>query len=136
MSLAFLCKKSWHTSNINNQEKVWQKEEEQKAEKRRTELLSKQMKEEREMEALRKLKGGAEGNERLTWMYSAPISATDADEYLMGKPKEADEVQDDQLKDVTSPTLFTPSAAQSLPIEPLREPRFSYSISGVRSLTP
>lgn len=94
------------------------KEEEKKQEARKTELLRKQMQEEREMEELRQLKGGAKGNERLTWMYAAPISATDADEYLMGKPKEADEVQDDQLKNVTSPSSLNPPKPPSLPLQP------------------
>lgn len=101
MSLAFLAKKSWHTANINNQERVWMAEQEKEREKKKTDLLRKQMMEEREMEDLRKMQGKAGGGEeRLSWMY-APVSVTqtDADEYLMGKPKEEDK-EDDELKKV------------------------------------
>lgn len=100
MSLAFLAKKSWHTANINNQERVWLAEQEKEREKKKTELLRKQMMEEREMEELRKMQGREGGQERLSWMY-APVSVTqtDADEYLMGKPKEEDK-GDEELKKV------------------------------------
>jgi uncharacterized protein YifE (UPF0438 family) len=59
MSLAFLAKKSWHTTNISNQEKVWLKQEEQAREKKKLELLQKQMKEEREIEEMRQASGQA-----------------------------------------------------------------------------
>ncbi len=110
MSLAFLAKKSWHTANINNQERVWLAEQEKEREKKKTELLRKQMMEEREMEELRRMQGKEGGQERLSWMY-APVSVmqTDADEYLMGKPKEEDKADDD-LKKVSLPSLvFFPS---------------------------
>jgi len=57
MSLAFLAKKSWHTTNLNNQEKVWLKQQEQEREKKRVEMLQKQLKEEREMEEMRAASG-------------------------------------------------------------------------------
>ena len=59
MSLAFLAKKSWHTTNISNQEKVWLKQQEQEREKKKLELLQKQMKEEREIEEMRQASGQA-----------------------------------------------------------------------------
>ncbi|EKX36466.1 hypothetical protein GUITHDRAFT_117357 [Guillardia theta CCMP2712] len=101
MSLAFLAKKSWHTANINNQERVWLKEQEKEREKKKTELLQKQMKEEREMEELRQLQGAGQSTQnKLTWMYAPPINVqADADEYLMGKPKE-DDKEDEDLKKV------------------------------------
>jgi hypothetical protein len=57
MSLAFLAKKSWHTTNLKNQEKVWDKQQEQEREKKRVEMLQKQLKEEREMEEMRAASG-------------------------------------------------------------------------------
>lgn len=57
MSLAFLAKKSWHTTNISNQEKVWLRQQEKEQEKKKTELLQKQMKEEREIEEMRQASG-------------------------------------------------------------------------------
>jgi hypothetical protein len=57
MSLAFLAKKSWHTTNISNQEKVWLRQQEKEQEKKKTELLQKQMKEEREIEDMRQASG-------------------------------------------------------------------------------
>jgi hypothetical protein len=95
---------------MSNQERVWMKEQEKEQEARKTELLRKQMQEEREMEELRKMKGDSSGGGRLAWMYQAPISTTDSDEYLMGKPKEADEVQDDQLKKVSPLDSLSPTS--------------------------
>ena len=108
MSLAFLAKKSWHTANINNQERVWLKEQEKEREKKKTELLQKQMKEEREMEELRQLQGAGQSTQnKLTWMYAPPINVqADADEYLMGKPKE-DDKEDEDLKKVHPRTSST-----------------------------
>lgn len=57
MSLAFLAKKSWHTTNLKNQERVWDKQQEQEREKKRVEMLQKQLKEEREMEEMRAASG-------------------------------------------------------------------------------
>jgi len=57
MSLAFLAKKSWHTTNLSNQEKVWAKQQDQEREKKKLELLQKQMKEERELEEMREASG-------------------------------------------------------------------------------
>jgi hypothetical protein len=50
--LAFLSKKSWHTKNLNNQEKVWMAEEKKAAEQRKTQELAKQIQQEREQEDL------------------------------------------------------------------------------------
>jgi hypothetical protein len=99
MSLAFLAKKSWHTTNICNQEKVWLKQQEQEREKKKLELLQKQMKEERELEDMRAASGQARPSEKLNWMYSQPINLNTDDEYLMGKMKEP-EKEDEELKKV------------------------------------
>lgn len=40
---AAVAKKSWHTANINNQEKVWLAEQEKEKEAKRLELLKKQV---------------------------------------------------------------------------------------------
>ena len=57
--LAFLGKKSWHTKNLKNVERVWIAEEREKAEQRKLEELRKQIEEEREMVELRTLQEGA-----------------------------------------------------------------------------
>ena len=101
MSLAFLAKKSWHSTNINNQEKVWLRQQEQEREKKKLELLQKQMKEEREIEEMRAAAGQARPAEKLNWMYSQPISLNTDDEYLMGKEKEPEQ-EDEELKKVVT----------------------------------
>jgi N-terminal domain of CBF1 interacting co-repressor CIR len=51
--LAFLNKKGWHPGSIQNQEKVWKREEEHLKELKKAEELRKQIAEEREKEELR-----------------------------------------------------------------------------------
>lgn len=114
MSLAFLAKKSWHTTNISNQEKVWLKQQEQEREKKKLELLQKQMKEEREMEDMRQASGQARPTEKLNWMYSQPINLNTDDEYLMGKMKEP-EKEDEELKKVLKTTKPQRASASPLP---------------------
>jgi anti-sigma28 factor (negative regulator of flagellin synthesis) len=41
--LAFLSKKSWHTKNLANQEKVWMAEQQKEAEVAKTKELAKQI---------------------------------------------------------------------------------------------
>jgi hypothetical protein len=41
--LAFLSKKSWHTKNLNNQEKVWIAEQKKEAEANKTKELARQI---------------------------------------------------------------------------------------------
>ena len=53
--LAFLGKKSWHTKNIKNVERVWIAQEKDKAEKKKMEDLQKQIVEERQMAELEQL---------------------------------------------------------------------------------
>ena len=43
MSLAFLAKKSWHTANLKNVEKVWIAEQQHKQEEKRLAELKKQI---------------------------------------------------------------------------------------------
>ena len=47
-------KKSWHPQRLDNVEKVWQREEAQKAERRRMEELRREIQEEKNMEQMRK----------------------------------------------------------------------------------
>lgn len=76
-ALQFLNKKSWHTSTIKNNEKVWLKEQEAAREKARIEELQKQLDEERKIEQIQKLEiesGRLDPAEvlkrrRLNWMY-------------------------------------------------------------------
>jgi len=55
--LAFLAKKSWHTSNLNNQERVWLAEQKAAAEEKKMKELQKQIKLEREREEFQRLAG-------------------------------------------------------------------------------
>ena len=50
-SLAFLHKKTWHTANLKNVEKVWAAEEEQKKEEQKLERWKKEREEERQRRA-------------------------------------------------------------------------------------
>ncbi|TMW56504.1 hypothetical protein Poli38472_006514 [Pythium oligandrum] len=100
MSLAFLAKKSWHTANLRNVEKVWLAEQKHAAEEKKVAELKKNIEEERQLQELRKLQA-QNGNksaavERLDWMYQGPMANTSersTEDYLLGKefkPTEAD----------------------------------------------
>jgi hypothetical protein len=69
-------------------ERVWKAEQDKEQERKKTELLRKQMMEEREMDEMRRLQGKDPSKEKLAWMYAPVGIQNDADEYLMGKPKE------------------------------------------------
>ena len=70
--LSFLSKKSWHTSNISNQEKVWIAEQKAAAEEAKLKELTQQIKLEREQEELQKITGkksSSTGDRGVDWMY-------------------------------------------------------------------
>lgn len=52
MALKFLAKKSWHTTNLKNVEKVWVAEQKATQEKKKLEELKKQIIEEQQMMVL------------------------------------------------------------------------------------
>lgn len=100
-ALQFLSKKSWHTSTIRNNEKVWLKEQEAAKEKARIAELQKQLEEERKLEEIQRLEiesGRLDPSEvlkrrRLNWMYEQGPSNNDAE----GKEKEKEKERDDML---------------------------------------
>ena len=55
MSLKFLAKKSWHTTTINNVERVWIAEQKAEKEGKKLAELQKQIEEERQIKELREL---------------------------------------------------------------------------------
>ena len=99
--LGFLSKKSWHTKNLNNQEKVWIAEQQQEQERLRTTELAKQIQIEREQNEINDITGGNTNAKKkvydrgIDWMYTgqtkdSQIAKEDAqkiaEEYLLGKP--------------------------------------------------
>jgi len=90
--LAFLSKKSWHTKNLANQEKVWMAEQRKAAEESKTKELAKQIQQEREEEELDKIAGrkNVRRDRGIDWMYQGGAAAKEDEirkneEYLMGK---------------------------------------------------
>eukprot|EP00978_Attheya_sp_CCMP212_P002916 scaffold6007_cov47-Attheya_sp.AAC.3 len=95
--LAFLSKKSFHTKNLDNQERVWIAEQKQAAEDQKTKELARQIQQEREQEELQKLTGKKKGLDRgIDWMYEGGKAldnddsqqealAKDQEDYLLGK---------------------------------------------------
>ncbi|KAL7509727.1 hypothetical protein ACHAXN_006693 [Cyclotella atomus] len=68
--LSFLAKKSWHTSNLSNQEKVWLAEQKAAAEAQKVKELQTQIQLEREKEEFEKLAGKkSKGDRGVNWMY-------------------------------------------------------------------
>lgn len=80
-------KKSWHPQRMDNQEKVWKKEEAAKKERQKLMELKRQMDEERALEGMQK-RGEDTGvlkkkKDRLDWMYQQP--EVNEEDYLLGK---------------------------------------------------
>ena len=72
--LAFLSKKSWHTKNLNNQEKVWIGEEQAKQETLKTSELAKQIQQEREEHELHQIAGSTTTKKLDRGMYNNHIN--------------------------------------------------------------
>ena len=93
--LGFLAKKSWHTKNMANQEKVWVAEERKRAEEQKTKELARQIQQEREQEELDNIAGHKKKLDRgIDWMYQgqskdSEIAKEDEakknEEFLLGK---------------------------------------------------
>ncbi|KAI8111470.1 hypothetical protein M9435_003971 [Picochlorum sp. BPE23] len=76
--LAFLNKKHWHPGRLQNQEKVWKKEQEAAKEQQKLEDLRKQIEEERakeELNAMAAAAGVKVREEKLDWMYQGGVGA-------------------------------------------------------------
>lgn len=100
-ALQFLNKKSWHTSTIRNNEKVWLAEQSDAKEQARVAELQKQLEEERKLEEIQRLEiesGRLDPAEvlkrrRLNWMYEHGASAADdADARKEHEEKERDDI--------------------------------------------
>ena len=110
--LAFLGKKSWHTKNLKNVEKVWIAQEKQVAEEKKLQELQKQIVEERQMDELRQLQAETGVKkvraEKLDWMYEGPamadagVDAKEAEEYLMGKAYEPKGAAEDLTQQISN----------------------------------
>jgi uncharacterized membrane protein YgcG len=122
MSLAFLAKKSWHTANLKNVEKVWIAEQKHKEEEGRLSELKKQIAEEREQQELRDLQrrsghGGKVAQEKVGWMYDGPMAtcASTQDDQLLGQaaPQALTEAPASEVKQLASQpgSLYTNARA-------------------------
>mmetsp|Transcript_16946 Transcript_16946/g.16297 ORF Transcript_16946/g.16297 Transcript_16946/m.16297 type:complete len:183 (+) Transcript_16946:228-776(+) len=109
MSLAFLAKKSWHTTNIRNVERVWQAEEKAEDEKKKVVELMKQIAEERQINELRQMQVTAGHvikvvDNTLDWMYEGPaaekVKDKAAEDYLLGKTYQAKEEKTSDLHEI------------------------------------
>lgn len=78
--IAFLSKKSWHTKNLANQEKVWIAEQRKAQEESKTKELARQITLEREREELDRLAGKKTHLDRgIDWMYQGQAATGGAD---------------------------------------------------------
>lgn len=106
MSLAFLAKKSWHTTNIKNVENVWLREAKKEAEEKKLEELKRQIEEERQIEELEQLqedsglvKRDFKKKAKLAWMYQGPAAnAVSNEEYLSGQKAATIQDEPDDVK--------------------------------------
>ena len=95
--LSFLSKKSWHVSNISNQEKVWLAEQKAASEAQKTKELQEQIKAEREREEFDKLANKKSVGDRGTnWMYEGHgVAGEDAGKNNGGAKSEAAQAVED-----------------------------------------
>eukprot|EP00956_Cyclotella_meneghiniana_P006367 scaffold8354_cov68-Cyclotella_meneghiniana.AAC.6 len=91
--LSFLAKKSWHTSNLSNQEKVWLAEQKAAAESQKVKELQVQIQLEREKEEFERLAGKkSKGDRGVNWMYEEGGGpAYDGENAELEAAKEAEE---------------------------------------------
>ena len=89
-------KKSWHPLLHSNQERVWKREQEILAERKKTADLQKELAQERAVQELQRLQAEAGGKPakeaRVEWMYAAPAegngpNAEELEQYLLGKKR-------------------------------------------------
>jgi hypothetical protein len=93
MSLEFLSKKSWHTKNLGNQEKVWIAEQRAIQEESRVQELQRQIQSDREQEEMNRITGQDKKkgtiDKGIDWMYSEGGGMKTAEdfneEFLLGK---------------------------------------------------
>eukprot|EP00592_Proboscia_alata_P000121 CAMPEP_0194373000 /NCGR_PEP_ID=MMETSP0174-20130528/21426_1 /TAXON_ID=216777 /ORGANISM="Proboscia alata, Strain PI-D3" /LENGTH=536 /DNA_ID=CAMNT_0039151837 /DNA_START=132 /DNA_END=1742 /DNA_ORIENTATION=- len=107
--LAFLSKKSWHTKNISNQEKVWIAEQQKNAEDLKTTELAKQIKAEREQDEFNRISNRkGNGTDRgIDWMYQEGGGKKEQDiekekkseDFLLGKAITADVFQSNDVNE-------------------------------------
>jgi hypothetical protein len=86
--LAFLNKKGWHVSTMQNQERVWKREQEVLAEQKKIAELKREKAEEAKIEELRQLNEAASGvkrAKRVDFLYEQPMQRASAEDYLLGK---------------------------------------------------
>mmetsp|Transcript_11137 Transcript_11137/g.22074 ORF Transcript_11137/g.22074 Transcript_11137/m.22074 type:complete len:251 (+) Transcript_11137:116-868(+) len=98
--LGFLSKKSWHTKNKANQEKVWLAEQRKEQETAKAQELAKEIQQEREAEEFHRIAGkkSTKLDRGIDWMYqeqggangttselAKEDAAKKAEEYLLGK---------------------------------------------------
>jgi len=110
--LAFLSKKSWHTSKLCNQEKVWIAEQEKQAENIKIKELAKQIQKEREEEELNRISGKKSNrlDRGIDWMYQGgprcdgksttfenEQKQKEHEDYLLGKEFNPDKVKKGDL---------------------------------------
>ena len=109
MSLAFLAKKSFHTTNLDNVERVWIAEQKAENEAKKLAELQKQIDDERKIQELRQLQVASGQKVKTTdssldWMYQGPNASQmekqkDTEEYLLGKifkPQKTEDLSDFQ----------------------------------------
>jgi Pre-mRNA splicing factor/N-terminal domain of CBF1 interacting co-repressor CIR len=86
-------KKSWHPVLMKNQQKVWEEEKKALDERKKTEQMIKERKEERAKEDLERMAesaGGKKRVDRVDWMYAGPTAGAqgtteEMEGYLLGK---------------------------------------------------
>jgi len=86
MNKNFLSKKSWHTGSIKHMEKVWKAEQRDTDEKKKMELLKRELAEEQRRFELRQMAEVATGKpviEKVDWMYAVKKGPS-TEEYLTG----------------------------------------------------
>lgn len=82
-------KKSWHPSTLRNQERVWKAQQQDESEKKKVEVLRKELQAQREKEEFQNIadraSGSTESKTKLEWMYKGVSALVDREDYLLGR---------------------------------------------------
>ena len=107
-AMQFLAKKSWHPKNLKNVQRVAKVEKQKRDEEKKMLELQKQIEEEREAMAYRKMQeanGGKVQSKRLDWMYDDPIAKQEMKNKMGGE---------DDFESTTSKAQGVPSDKEEI----------------------
>eukprot|EP00301_Raphidiophrys_heterophryoidea_P002178 c11020_g1_i1.p1 GENE.c11020_g1_i1~~c11020_g1_i1.p1 ORF type:complete len:498 (-),score=152.12 c11020_g1_i1:105-1520(-) len=111
-------KKTFHPLTYQNQERIWKAEQRAAAEQKKKEEHLKTLREEKQIEELRRVQveaGLATRKDRLDWMYEGGVKSATAEDFLLGKPVEEKDSNELKKLEQVPGSLMLKESSSSLP---------------------